>query len=186
MVRNYRDEPVPREQIDRIVAAGLRGPSAGFTQGVYFVVVTQAETRRRVAEICGEEEYAARGFDRWMSGAPVHIAVCVSEADYHARYNESDKLQEDRSEVAWPVPYWWVDAGAALMLLLLAAVDEGLSAGFFGTHRAQGLGEVLMLPQGVTAVGVVTIGHAAPDRRSGSLARGRRSIAELVRWERWE
>ena len=36
------------------------------------------------------------------------------------------------------MPYWWVDAGASMMLLLLAAVDEGLAAGFLGSHRMSG------------------------------------------------
>ena len=72
-----------------------------------------------------------------------------------------------------------------MMLLLLAAVDEGLAAGFFGFHRLEGLERVLGIPPEVTPIGVVTVGHPAPDRRSGSLARGRRPRSEVVRWERW-
>jgi hypothetical protein len=41
-----------------------------------------------------------------------------------------DKLQ-DGKEIEWPVPYWHLDAGAALMLILLAAIDEGLAAGVY-------------------------------------------------------
>ena len=49
-----------------------------------------------------------------------------------------DKL-DDGQEIDWPVPYWFVDAGAALMLLLLAAIDEGLGAGRVG-RSARGCG----------------------------------------------
>ena len=42
-----------------------------------------------------------------------------------------DKL-DDGEEIEWPVPYWFVDAGAALMMLLLASLDEGLAAGVSG------------------------------------------------------
>lgn len=186
MVRNYADRPVSRDAIERIVDAARKAPTAGFTQGIGFVVVTAKDTRRALAEIAHEDEYAAAGFDRWISNAPVHVAVCVDEAAYHSRYREPDKLGPDGREIDWPVPYWWVDAGAALMLLLLAAVDEGLAAGFFGVHRLGGLNRVLAIPEAITPIGVVTIGYAAPDRPSSSLARGRKPRDEQVRWERWE
>ena len=185
MVRNYEDRPVSPDAVRRIVETARRAPSAGFSQGTYFVVVTDQATRARIAEVANEDEYASMGFDRWISNAPVHIVVCVRETDYHARYNEPDKLQEDGTELEWPVPYWWVDVGAALMLVLLAAVDEGLAAGFFGVHRLGGINEVLGIPSDVVPIGVVTVGHPAPDRPSGSLARGRRPKSKVIRWERW-
>jgi len=184
MVRNYTDEPVARATIERIVGHARRAPSAGFSQGMYFVVVTRSDTRRSIAALAGEDEYAAKGFDRWISTAPVHVAVCVSEADYHARYSEPDKLA-DGNELEWPIPYWWVDAGCSLMLLLLSAVAEGLAAGFVGTHRVGGLNELLGIPEAKIPIGVVTIGYPAADRRSSSLGRGRKPAEEVVRWEKW-
>ena len=185
MVRNYTGEPVDPAAVDRVVEAARRAPSAGFTQGAYLLVVTERDTRSAIAGLAGEEGYVARGFDPWMSSAPVHVVVCVSERDYRDRYREPDKRGADDAEVEWPIPYWWVDAGAVLMLLLLAAVDEGLGAGFFGFHRLAGLNELLGIPEHVSPIGVVTLGHPAPDRRSGSVARGRRPRSEVVRRERW-
>ena len=185
MVRNNSPQPVAPEQIDRIVDAARRTPSAGFTQAQYLVVITEAETRARLAELADERSYVARGLDPWISAAPVHIAVCTSEAEYHRRYREPDKLDAEGREMEWPVPYWWVDAGAVLMTLLLSAVDEGLAAGFFGFHRLEGLDAILELPPEVVPIGVVTLGHPAADRRSSSLDRGRRSLGDVVRAERW-
>lgn len=185
MVRNYRDEPVDREVIERIVRTARRVPTAGFSQGHAFVVVTDDQTRRSIARLGHEEQYVEAGFDPWMSSAPVHVVVCVSEEAYHRRYREPDKLQENGSEIEWPIPYWWVDVGGALLMLLLAAVDEDLTAGFFGVHRLDGLQELLGIPEEFTPVGVVTIGHPAPDRRSGSLKRGWKPIDQVVHWQRW-
>lgn len=185
MVRNYDPAPVERSVIERVVEAARRAPSAGFTQGQSFVVVTEAEIRQRIAELAGEEGYVASGFDPWLSRAPVHVVVCVSEAAYHSRYQEPDKVDEEGNEIDWPVPYWWVDAGASMMLLLLAAVDEGLGAGFFGFHRLEGLDELLGLPPDVQPIGVVTLGRPAPDRRSASLERGRKPVSEQIHWEHW-
>jgi nitroreductase len=185
MVRNYSPEPVDPAAIDRIVETARRGPSAGFTQGQYLVVLTEASSRAALARVANEADYVAQGMDPWISSAPVHIAVCTSEADYRKRYSEPDKQAPDGSEHEWPVPYWWIDAGASLMLLLLAAVDEGLAAGFFGVHRLEGLTAELGLPEGVVPIGVVTLGHPAPDRRSSSLDRGWRPLGEVVHKERW-
>lgn len=185
MVRNYQDRPVDDAAVQRIVDAGMRAPSAGFSQGLRFVVVTDQSVRRTLAEAAGESHYVAQGFEPWMSRAPVHIVVGVREDDYHERYREPDKLTADGSEMDWPIPYWWVDAGAAMMLLLLAAVDEGLAAGFFGAHRVDGLRTVLEIPDDVVPIGVVTIGHPAPDRRSGSLDRRWKPEGIVVHHERW-
>jgi nitroreductase len=70
------------------------------------------------------------------------------------------------------------------MLLLLGAVDEGLAAGFLAVP-ADPLRALLGIPEDVDPVGLVTIGHPAPDRRSGSLARGRRPSDEVVHRGRW-
>ncbi len=184
MIRNYEDRPVDPATVDRILDTARRAPSAGFSQGQAFVVVTDPERRRRVAALCGEEEYLSAGFDPWISRAPVHVVLCVSEEIYRSRYREPDK-SPDGSGIEWPVPYWWVDAGAAMMMLLLAAVDEGLGAGFLGAHAVAELEEYLELPADMRAVGIVTLGHPAPDRRSGSLKRGRRPLEDVVHRERW-
>lgn len=181
MVRNYRPLAVSPEAVERIVTAGLSAPSAGHSQGQSLVVVTDARTRTQIARLAGEPRYRDRGFDPWISGAPVHIVVCVSADAYRGRYREPDKGSVD----AWPVPYWWVDGGAALMAVLLAAVAEGLAAGFLGAHSIPGLSRLLGIPENTAPLGVVTIGYPAPDRRSGSLARGRRPRSETVHYQRW-
>lgn len=190
MVRNYTDEPVSREVVERIVDRGRRAPSGGFSQGVRMVVVTDPEARSRIAELADESYYLERGHEPWISRAPVHVVVAMREDDYHDRYREPDKL-EDGEEIEWRVPWWWVDAGKAMMLLLLAAVDEGLGAGLFGLLGDQNdrLRELLGMPEDLEVVGVVTLGHAAPEplqeQRRETLRRRRRPLGEVVRWERW-
>jgi nitroreductase len=186
MVRNYLPDPIPIESLNRIVDAGLRAPSAGFSQGLGFVIVTDAGGRRAIAGLADESEYVASGFDPWISRAPAHIVISVSEEVYRARYREPDKLGPDGEEIDWPIPYWWVDAGAGLMAILLAAVDEGLGAGFLGVHAVPELALLLHLPPDQLPIGVVTVGRPAPDRRSSSLDRGRRPRESVVHWEMWD
>jgi nitroreductase len=188
MVRNYTDDPVDNDALGRIVDAGVRSPSAGFSQGQRFVVVTNKAQRVAVAQAAHEPEYVADGFDPWISKAPAHIVICVDKGAYLNRYSEADKAGEGgapSTEADWPVPYWWVDAGASMMSILLAAVDEGLAAGFLGSHNLDMIHEALGIPGDILIVGVVTIGHPASDRRSGSLTRGWNNRSSVVHHNHW-
>jgi nitroreductase len=185
MVRHFGPESVDPAAVQRILDVARRAPSAGYTQGQSFVVVTEPATKAEIAGLCGEEEYVSAGFHPFVSGAPVLIVPCTSEAAYHRRYQEADKIQEDGSEIEWPVPYWFVDVGCSAMLVLLAAVDEGLAAGFAGAHDLQALRQLLGIPDDVTPIGVIPIGHPAPDKPSPSLKRGRMPLETVVHRERW-
>jgi nitroreductase len=172
MVREYLPTPVPAEPLERVLQAALRGPSAGNSQGVSLVVVQDAERRRALAALSAEDAWVSRGYPAWLSGAPVHVVLCVEPGVYHRRYAEADK---EGARKDWMVPFWHVDGGCALMLLLLAAVDEGLAAGFQGAQNLPGLHELLGIPADVCPLGVVTLGYAAPQQPlRGSQGRARR------------
>ena len=185
MVRHFTQEPVSPEAIERILDAACHAPSAGYTQGQSFVVVTRPEMKAELAELCGEKEMMERGWDPWISEAPVLVVPCTSEEAYHNRYREPDKIQDDGKEIEWPVPYWFMDVGCAVENLLLAAVDEGLAAGFAGTGDLDALRTSLGIPGDVTPVGIIPIGHGAPDMRSPSLKRGRKASEDYVHREKW-
>ena len=185
MVRNFTDEPVSDEVIERVIEAGQHAPSAGFSQGVVYVAVTDEGTRQAIGEIAGEEHYVRGGFDPFISGAPVQIVICTSEQVYHDRYNERDKKPEGEDEIDWPIPYWHTDAGASLMLVLLAAVNEGLGTAFVGVMEPKRLQDLLGIPDDYLPIGVTMIGHPAPDQKSGSLKRGRRALDTVLHREKW-
>lgn len=183
MVRNYRDVPIDPATLSRVASAALRAPSAGNSQGVSVVVVTDKRRRQAIADLGDESAYVAAGFDPWISRAPAHIVISISEQIYHDRYREPDKIDDRGEEIIWPVPYWWVDAGAAMMAVLLAAVDEGLAAGFLGVHSIPDLRKLLEIPDHFSPIGLITVGQPAPDRRSTSLDRGRRPLEETLHFE---
>lgn len=191
-VRTYADKPVPREVIERVAnSAVVWAPSAGFSQGLRIVVVTNPNTRREIATAALEDDLAAKGRPRWKAAAPVHMVVLTREQDYHARYQQQDKLEiTDGRELDWPAPYWYVDAGAAAMTLMLAAIDEGLDTAIFGVMDLPALYETLGLPDDVLFVAVVTMGYPAegpdePSRTSSVLKERRKPREEVVQWERW-
>jgi FMN reductase [NAD(P)H] len=191
MVRHYAPEPVSREAIERIVATVRRAPSAGYSQGQRLLVLTDPERRAKIARIMDESGWTTPD-DRepWLESAPVHVLVCTREDDYHERYTQEDKLaQTGGKEIDWPVPFWFVDAGAALMMLLLAAIDEGLAAGLTGVEgaAAEEIRAAFGVPDDVTIVALVTIGVPAPDPGWSAVTsrRTKPRRADSVRWEHW-
>jgi FMN reductase [NAD(P)H] len=190
MVRHYAPELVPREVVERIVGTVRRAPSAGYSQGQRLLVVMGDEGRAELVRIASAGWGAERGLEPWLESAPVHVLVCTREDDYHERYRQEDKLVEGE-EIEWPVPFWYMDAGAAVMLILLAAIDEGLGAGLTGVPKelAAELGAAFGIPEDVTIVAHVTIGVPAPDPGWSAVTsrrtKPRRPPTESVHWERW-
>ena len=185
MVRHYKPDPVSMTRVNRILELAAHAPSAGFSQGVAYVVVSDAETRKQVGIVQGENEYSSVGFHKWISEAPVSIVVCTSEKIYHDRYREKDKVKEDGMEIDWPTPYWFFDAGCSSMIILLAAVDMGLAASFTGVADVPGMKKLLGIPAEFHPVGVISIGSPDKDVRSPSLKRGRRPMKDVVHYGRW-
>ena len=186
-VRRFEEGGVERDVIERIARLAQRAPSAGFSQGQRLVVVTEPDRRREVARLLGEDEYEDLGMGPWISECAAQFIPCVSEAVYHRRYQEPDKVEDDGSETDWPIPYWWVDVGATMQNVMLAAVNEGLGCGFAGTDEA-GWHEIrsyLRMPNEFVPIGVMPVGRPLPDVRSPSLKRGWVPFEEFARWEHW-
>lgn len=185
MVRSFDGQPVEPDVVARIVAAGLRAPSAGFTQGVDLVVLEGAEETGRYwdAALPGP----ARGGFPWpgLLRAPVLVVVVASEEAYRRRYAEPDK-REPAGGPGFGVPWWHVDGAFAALLVQLAAVDEGLGALFFAVHRPAAVAATLGIPGDRALVGTVALGHPGADRPSSSVrSRPRRRPDEVVHRGRW-
>jgi nitroreductase len=187
MHRAFLPDAIPAEQIERIAGVIRRAPSGGFSQGGSIVVVTDDAKRRAIAEAFGDEHYSKNGRN-FIVDAPVHMIISANESLYHARYNEADKLSATGGvEVTWPVPYWFVDAGALMMLVLMAAIDEGLASAFVGHPEQKRIfDELLGLPEEVVPIGLALIGKPGEDPPSGSRLKERqRPQDDLVHWEGW-
>lgn len=104
MVRNFSDAPIDPNVLDRILALARHAPSAGFTQEQSFIVITRQEMKQKIAELCGEEDYVAGGFDAFISKAPMLLIPCTSESAYRRRYHESDKIdaEDDGDPIQFP------------------------------------------------------------------------------------
>lgn len=188
MVRRFDQRPVPREVIDRILDVGRRGPSAGFSQGLEFLVL---DTPESVAAFWESTRDPRSGWDAETTehGPTVLILPLPDKQRYLERYSQPDKMAAgmDREE-RWPVPFWEVDGAMAAMLILLAAVDEGLGGWFFGvTHGERELLDRSGVPVSLRPIGVIGLGYRADDETpsGSSTTRRRRPFEDQVHRNGW-
>jgi nitroreductase len=175
--------------LDRVLDLARRVPAAGNTQGLDLVVLEGPEQTARYWDASlPAERRAAFPWPRLLD-APVLVVPVGDPGAYVARYAEPDKAASGlgRGQEAWSVPYWYVDTAFAAMVALLAAVDEGLGAVFFGQFGHEGaVKEVLGIPADRRPVGTIALGYAAPDQRpSRSARRPRRPLDEVVHRGHW-
>jgi nitroreductase len=189
MVRAFAPGPLSPEDVDALVDAARRAPSAGNSQATRFLVLDSPESRTRFWDLTlpgsRRDGFAFPG----LIEAPVLVMVLVDPGAYVARYAEPDKVGTGlgRGVDAWAVPYWWVDAGAVIQNLLLAVVDAGLGACLFGLFDAEQ--EVLAahgVPEGWRCSGVVALGRPASGRPGRSATRARRPLEEVRRRGSWD
>ncbi|GAA1590652.1 nitroreductase family protein [Actinoplanes couchii] len=188
MVRGYDpDRPIPPELVDKIVRHGLRAPSAGFSQGWSFLVLTEPADRARYWESTALSDGPADGWLTRMRTAPLIIVALANKSAYLDRYADSDKGWTDRDESRWSAPFWDIDTGFAALLMHLTAVNEDLGSCFFGlpAARVESFKEAFGVPAEFRPIGALTIGYRGTDKRSPSLRRGHRPVADVVHHGRW-
>jgi nitroreductase len=165
MVRAFTADPLPPGTLADLVDLARRAPSAGHSQGWAFVALEGPEETARYWDVTLPPERRA-GF-RWpgLVAAPALLVALVRPAAWVERYAEPDKAATGLGAAAdaWPVPYWWVDGGAAVEHVLLGAVERGLGACLFGLfeHEAAVL-EALGVPEGWRAIGTIALGRPDP------------------------
>jgi nitroreductase len=188
MVRRFLPDPIDEHVVYAMLDLARRGPSAGNSQGVDFVVLIGADETERFWGARGAREHWERRFPTVVE-APVVVIPLADAGTYLRRYSEPDKADAGlQAAAAWPVPYWLTDTAMATMTLLLAAVDAGLGALFFGLHPSTQTDvlERLSIPAAHEPIGVVVIGHPADLLPTGSAAtRQRRSFEEVIHRGGW-
>ena len=188
MVRRYDpDRQVPDDVLRTVLRNAIRAPSAGFSQGWDFLVLSKPEERQTYWAATADADDDP---DPWLEGmlsAPTLILCLSDERTYLRRYAEPDKGWTDMDEARWPVPYWDIDTGMAALMMLLTGVDEGLGGCFFGappeTH--EDVFEAFGIPHDRNLVGVVSLGYPMPHARSGSLQRGLRGLDQVAHFGRF-
>lgn len=187
MTRRFTAEPLPDGLLASLVDLARRAPTAGYSQGVHFVVL-EGSSLVAFWEVTGAGEWFASASPGVLAAPAIVVPVGVS-ATYTSRYSEADKAGHGLEDPTnWPVPYWLTDTAMAAENLLLLVEEARLGALLFGIFRNERAWlDSIGAPSTAQAVGAIAIGHrAADDAPSGSAAtRPRASATSVIHLGHW-
>ncbi|MCX9013616.1 MAG: nitroreductase family protein [Candidatus Methanoperedens sp.] len=158
-VRAYEPREVEEDKLLRVLEAGRLSPSASNRQERRFVVVKDAQTRKLLSVAAKNQKFIAE--------APVVIAACAAvDTDYVMMCGQ----------LAYPI-----DTAIAVDHMTLQAVGEGLGTCWIGAFDEDRVKKILCIPEGVRVVSLLALGYPADVSRPKS----RKSLDEIVMWEKW-
>ena len=157
-VRAYRSDPVEDEKLHLVLEAVRLAPTAANRQPFQFIVI---QTAGREADL---QRVYRRG---WFVQAPLVICACAIPDQAWSRMDGK--------------PYADVDVTIAMDHLILAATEQGLGTCWVAAFDPAAAREVLALPDGVEPIAFTPLGYPADQLGP----KQRKSLAELVRYERW-
>src|SRR5438067_12077284 len=159
-VRTYLDQPIPENDLNRILEAGRRAPSSVNEQRWDFVVVTDRDRLRQLAKV-------------WRGGR--HIAVSAATVALVTPDTDDLGIKESIG----------FDAGQAAMSMQLAAADLGIGTGHSAVRDKNLCRRLLKYPKDRTCDYLIVLGYPA-DRPLRPLPEHKRrpfeSVAHFGRW----
>ena len=184
VVRNYLETNEEFPNLSDIPKLTIKIPTAGFSRGIEIISVENKKNIKKLAIYANEESYLKKGYGKWLSNSKAIFLILINEEAYHERYKELDK-QNQTSSSNWSVPYWYVDAGAAMMNCMLLVEETGLKSGFLGSHNMeiQKIKSLLVIPEDIEILGFVTAGV---EGDSANLKKENLNKKKLLHKEKYE
>jgi len=140
-IRKFLDKPIAKEQIERILKAGMQAPSAHNNQRWEFIVITEQNKKDRISKM---SPYASM-----VAKAPVSIIVLGK--------NDDKKLSD----------WFEQDLSACTENILLQIVEEGLGGCWMGFYpnqeRIDELSSFFNLPENIIPFCVISLGYSEDE-----------------------
>ena len=159
VVRNYKKTSLEDTSLKNISKFSIKIPTAGFSRGIEILNTFDVKKIKNVSRIFNEDNFIKDGKSPWISNSLALFFILHNEEAYHHRYSKNDKTNAVNSK-DWDVPYWYVDAGAAMMNCILLIEEKELSSGFMGLHNIdrKKIHEEFKIPETYQIIGMITAG----------------------------
>ncbi|MBN2043845.1 MAG: NADPH-dependent oxidoreductase [Anaerolineales bacterium] len=170
-VRSYKSDPVPRQMIETITAAGQRASTSSNLQMYSVVVTTGKAKRKRLMELCGNQKHIAQApvFMTWCADLSRLERVCQLQGYQHESGNVENFLLAA------------VDVSLVMQNAALAAESLGLGMCYIGSIRnnPQEVIDLLGLPTLVFPISGMTLGWPV----KAPMIRPRLPLEAVLHWE---
>lgn len=176
IVRNYVGSKQNYPELKTIAKYAIKIPTAGFSRGIEIIHVSEKQNIELLAKYSNEDIYVEKGYEKWISKSVSLFLIIINVDAYHKRYNEIDKITSKKS-TDWETPYWYVDAGAAMMNCMLLIEEAGLRSGFLGSHNMSNdkIKKHLSIPDEYLLLGFITAG-VENESKNNTKTRKKRKI----------
>ena len=159
-VRTYTDEPIEPAQLDQILEAGRRTPSARNWQPWDFVVVTEREALAELSKV-------------WMGAG--HIAGSAATIALIAPVVEGEREQSIAQ----------YDLGQATMSIMIEAADLGIGSGHSAVGDQDLARQLLGFPPDRFCAYLIALGHPAERPLAPLTKINRKPFDEVVHRGHW-
>ena len=156
--RTYQDKPIEQEKLDSIFEAARLAPSAKNMQDWRFVVVTDKEAKRKLAEAANNQKF--------LENAAAIIAACSS----------SDDVMRCGQAIG-PI-----DVAIALEHICLQATELGLATCWIGSFYPEKVRPILGIPDDIAIIELMAVGYPADSPKGPK----REPIEKILCYEKWQ
>jgi len=162
-VRSYKNLPVEKKKILKVLEAGRISPSACNFQPRYFIVIEDNQLKEKIAQCYPRQ---------WFKQAPVIIAVCGDHSESWKRGDGKDHCD--------------IDVAIAIDHMTLAAADLGLGTCWICAFDAKLCHEILDLPEHMEVIALLPLGYPEKDADAERHSKARKPLDEIVGWNGYE
>lgn len=159
-IRSYKSQEVAEEDLNYVLEAFRKAPSAKNLQPWKLVVVRDKKKINDLSIACNNQTFLAE--------APVLIVTCAIE-------------EEAYGMMGGYMNSYPIDIGIAMEHLVLAATEKGLGTCWIGAFKEKLVKDLLEVPEDVRVVAITPLGYPAAEGR----LRGRKPLSEIVCYDKY-
>ena len=158
-IRRYEKKEIPQDVLNKILEAGRLAPSASNRQPWHFIVVTDDDIKKKIAQT---------GDSMFIKDAPIIIAGCGLIGDDYTR--------------KWGTSWTIIDISIALQNMVLAAWAMGIGSCWIGDFLEEEVKDLLIVSDDWKIVSLLALGYPAKQ----PMPRNKKSMKEIVSFNKFK
>lgn len=157
-IRRYKDRPIPKDKMLKILEAARLAQSAANRQPWQFIVVTNPSMKRKLVYAAGDQSFV---------GEAAAVVVCLANPEESAKVGSFNGFL--------------IDLAIAIENMALTAWDLDIGSCWIGAFNEEKVKELLDVPENLRVVSLLTLGYPGEKPR----ANPRRKLRQIIHYEKY-